>query len=298
MDQGITTFVDDVLRQVINTGAHDAIRDELIDHYATTAEAYLDCGDSEYEANRKALASLGDGKSIGKQLNNVWFPQLKWTIQWCVVTLVILLLYSYLFINETSLFSKASFLMIFVAMGIDILSQSCTLKYIYSYYKQVELPFVRIYPLKKTQKNSISYIEKLTNRLAVVFGVFFGVLMIASTVSLAFETETLLAADRLTSLALPLIFYKVFFLTFKMMKSPIVVMDHRGVWIQGATIPYLKWSSIKELKFYTNYKKQYVCEFIRFNHKGRVTMPCLPLDQESIIHLFECYSQKQVSTSP
>lgn len=294
MDQQLNLFLDKVLRQIINTSGHDAIKDELVDHYYSVKEELVDNGALEEDASHEALKHLGDPKTIGKQLNNIWFPQLKWFLHWLVATGLVILFYLYLPFYESSLSASVLYFPVVAISLCEFMLYGATFKYFYSYYKKSDLQFVRVYHQKKVEKSSLSYVEKLTNRLAIFGGLVFTLLLIVAFVGESFETHMALR-DIAPLIGFATIFYRVF-LSIKLQKSPIVIIDHKGIWIQGVTAPYLKWHKIKAIRFYTDYKKQFLCELTRPGNKMKISFVCLPLDQSEITHYFEKHTATLVNT--
>lgn len=286
MGSRLDDFLQKTLREVIQVGAHEAISDELTDHYYCLVEDYEEAGLNESEAEIKAVESLGDPRVIGKQLNNVWFPQLKWCIYWHIINLVLLVSYITLFGLEFTPFFKFLSGMIVVLISFETTTQFTMYKYLTSIAKKTDLPFVRVYNLKhKKDKSTISYIEKLTNRVALIGGSIMIVLLIGLPISEFLLDDSLDIKIILPTLNMIFIYTKIY-ISIKAYQSPVVIADKKGLWIQGATTPYLKWDKIASIGSNCNRSKGYVCEIKRNNGKRPYEFPSIPEDVQTLKLLY------------
>lgn len=280
MGNRLDDFLNKTLREVIQVGAHEAIRDELTDHYYCLVEDYEEAGLDESEAEIKAVESLGDPKTIGKQLNNVWFPQLKWSIYWHVSTLIIITAFTFDIADTSSLFLNMIYFVVLAAVVFEISSQFPLYRYLLCLKKGTDISFLRIYNLKdKRTKNSVSYVERLTNRIVVIGGLFMAVYLVVMTYFIIVETKELSFVRILVDLNWLQIALR-FNLSMKLSNNPVVIADDKGLWIQGRTTPYIRWDKIKSIGSRRNYNKDFMCEIKRQDGRLPIEFPCIPEDIE------------------
>lgn len=74
-------FLDSVLKRILWRGEHAAIREELSAHLEDHIQALVEQGTDPAEAERRAVAAMGDPAEIGLQLNRQHRPFLGWAVR-------------------------------------------------------------------------------------------------------------------------------------------------------------------------------------------------------------------------
>lgn len=291
MDRGIKDktpsfeqFSKDVLFEVMHTGGHQAIKDELEDHYLCLVDDYLESGNSADVSHEKAIASLGSPKEIGKSFNNIWFPEMRYNLQLILCNLLTLVVVLFMFLYETSVIQKFSSLMILIATLSMLLSQGTLIKYLSAYYLKQPLSFIRVYAKPQNNAHSLSYVERLTNRVFVVGASAYGALLLSLPIMGYFE-EGYFEIEMLVLTIMGVLYFYQLFLSMKTLKTPIVILEKRGIWVQGKTLPYMAWTKVKSLEFSQNYKKEFICTIVTTKDK-KVPFNCAPLDKEALQAVF------------
>ncbi len=292
MDRGIKDktpsfeqFSKDVLFEVMHTGGHQAIKDELEDHYLCLLDDYLESGNSPEVSHEKAITSLGSPKTIGKSFNNIWFPEMRYNLQLILCNILTIIVVLFMFLSESSYFLKFSSSMLLIGLMIMPLSQGTLIKYLSAYVKKQPLSFVRVYAKPKNNAHSLSYVERLTNRVFIVGASAYGALYVSLPIMGYFE-EGYFDKKIMVLTMFSLLYAYQFFLTMKIQKTPIVIIEKRGIWVQGRTLPYIGWTKVKSLEFNQNYKKEFICTIITTKNK-KVPFNCSPLDRVALQNVFD-----------
>lgn len=76
--EAVEAFLQEVTDEVTWTDAQASVRVELADHIAAHAEALAEEGLAPEEAERMAVAAMGEAKSLGQSLNGLHRPQVDW----------------------------------------------------------------------------------------------------------------------------------------------------------------------------------------------------------------------------
>ncbi|MEK4042942.1 FtsW/RodA/SpoVE family cell cycle protein [Paenibacillus sp. FSL H8-0048] len=71
-------YLDTVCAEVRAKGMHREIRDELSGHFTDLVTERLELGADEEEAQRYAIAQLGDPQAVGKELHRIHKPRIPW----------------------------------------------------------------------------------------------------------------------------------------------------------------------------------------------------------------------------
>lgn len=282
------TFVSKVLFEIVHTGGHSAIKEELYDHYLCLVEDLLAAGHAEYEAHQRAMLSLGNPQDIGKRLNNVWFPAFKYNVHWFVGTVINLTLIPFVFMSELTVFSFLAALSFLFSQIISSLSQGALVKYLVAYFKKSEIPFVRVCCAPQGSVRQVTYVERLTNRLAIGAGAVFVILLLLISVLSYYEAGSWDYHALVLGLLMPSMAYQVY-LSYASKKTPILIVDRRGIWVQNGTLPVLPWRKIAKLSFGYKSDLEFYCTVVRTN-KTSLQFKCLPMDQETITEIFQISS--------
>ncbi|GBF71982.1 hypothetical protein PA598K_00212 [Paenibacillus sp. 598K] len=88
MSQPITAFLQTVCEQIRTKKAHRSVRRELEGHIADLVEELMAEGMERQEAERVAVARMGDARDIGRQLNEVHKPVIEWGLIGIVATML------------------------------------------------------------------------------------------------------------------------------------------------------------------------------------------------------------------
>lgn len=71
-NQQLDIFVGEVCSQIKCEEVHSEIKEELLNHLEEIIEEYIEQGATLEEANRQAIAHMGDSEKIGCDLNKVY----------------------------------------------------------------------------------------------------------------------------------------------------------------------------------------------------------------------------------
>ncbi|MBE7041603.1 MAG: FtsW/RodA/SpoVE family cell cycle protein [Ruminococcaceae bacterium] len=80
MSRVIESFIDDVCSYIKYKGVHKEVKDELSLHIDELKDSYISKGLSEEEAEKKAIADMGNAAEIGEKLNKQHKPQTEWSL--------------------------------------------------------------------------------------------------------------------------------------------------------------------------------------------------------------------------
>lgn len=122
MSRVIDGFLNDVCSYIKYKGVHKEVKDELSIHIDELKDSYISKGLAEEEAEKKAIADMGNAAEIGEKLNKQHKPQTEWSL--VILTAIIsifgiLVIYvSSNFDNHPVSFSKHIF---HVAVGVVVL---------------------------------------------------------------------------------------------------------------------------------------------------------------------------------
>ena len=122
MSRVIDGFINDVCSYIKYKGVHKEVKDELSLHIDELKDSYTSKGLSEEDAEKKAIADMGNAAEIGEKLNKQHKPQTEWSL--IILTAIIsifgiLVMYvSRNFENYPNLFSKHIF---HVVLGVAVL---------------------------------------------------------------------------------------------------------------------------------------------------------------------------------
>ncbi|GBF71980.1 hypothetical protein PA598K_00210 [Paenibacillus sp. 598K] len=119
--QPVAAFLQTVCEQIRTKKAHRSVRRELEGHIADLVEELMAEGMERQEAERVAIARMGDARDIGRQLNEVHKPVIEWGLIGIVATMLGLgLFYMYVaelqyFVSQSNLFAKQA---VFAVIGL------------------------------------------------------------------------------------------------------------------------------------------------------------------------------------
>jgi cell division protein FtsW (lipid II flippase) len=80
LNESVSNYIDDILRQVKYKKIHKAISNEIESHIEELIEGYKSEGMSEGESANKAILQMGNAEEIGKRLHNIHRPKMEWSI--------------------------------------------------------------------------------------------------------------------------------------------------------------------------------------------------------------------------
>ena len=83
-------FLESVLKQIVWRGEHASIREELTAHLEDHIQMLMEKGMEPSEAEREAVASMGDPREIGRQLSRQHRPFLGWAVRFTGVAVKVL----------------------------------------------------------------------------------------------------------------------------------------------------------------------------------------------------------------
>lgn len=80
MSRVIDGFINDVCSYIKYKGVHKEVKDELSLHIDELKDSYISKGLSEEDAEKKAIADMGNAAEIGEKLNKQHKPQTEWSL--------------------------------------------------------------------------------------------------------------------------------------------------------------------------------------------------------------------------
>ena len=80
MSRVIDSFINDVCSYIKYKGVHKEVKDELSLHIDELKDSYTSKGLSEEDAEKKAIADMGNAAEIGEKLNKQHKPQTEWSL--------------------------------------------------------------------------------------------------------------------------------------------------------------------------------------------------------------------------
>lgn len=80
MSRVIDGFINDVCSYIKYKGVHKEVKDELSLHIDELKDSYISKGLTEEEAEKKAIADMGNAAEIGEKLNKQHKPQTEWSL--------------------------------------------------------------------------------------------------------------------------------------------------------------------------------------------------------------------------
>jgi len=120
-NQPVAAFLQTVCEQIRTEKAHRSVRRELEGHIADLVEELMAEGVERQEAERVAVARMGDARDIGRQLNKVHKPVIEWGLIGIVAIMLGLgLFYMYVaelqnYVSQSNLFGKQA---VFAVIGL------------------------------------------------------------------------------------------------------------------------------------------------------------------------------------
>lgn len=277
MDGKLNEFLDKVCTEIIDASSHHGIRDELTDHFYCLVDTYEDMGHTEEYAVDRALVDLGSPKTIGKKLNNIHTPSVKWIVAWMVCWLI-----------STTFFAASMFLdpdlsssILLLSVAIDALILKSYLHFLYrSIVKKENFLFVRMNHGIKNKSGPPSYVEKLTNRVFMVIGLVFALLMIVSSIGAAYELPNANVTEILFSFGYATFIIKAVLQVYCSIKHSIFIIDEDGILVVGM-LKVMKWEKIASYSFKKDYNGNFSLN-VKPVSSYTLKISCLPIDQEKI----------------